>query len=127
MAWSVDRLDRSLQHPLSFLAELHALRVDLYLHQQRVDTTTPSGRALFGRMSVFAEFERALIQERVRAGLARAKARASGLADHASTSGPSSASAPRWPRAIGILRIAADPGVASGTVQRVKAALAHTA
>jgi DNA invertase Pin-like site-specific DNA recombinase len=65
MAWSVDRLGRSLQHLVGFLAELHALRIDLYLHQQRVDTTTPSGRALFGMMSVFAEFERAMIQERV--------------------------------------------------------------
>ena len=74
MAWSVDRLGRSLQHLVGFLAELHALRIDLYLHQQHVDTTTPAGRALFGMMSVFAEFERAMIQERVRAGLTRASA-----------------------------------------------------
>ena len=48
MTWSVDELGRSLQHLVGFLAELHALRIDLYLHQQRVDTTTPSGGALFG-------------------------------------------------------------------------------
>src|SRR6476661_6006306 len=73
MAWSVDRLGRSLQGLLSFLSELHALRVDLFLHQQGLDTTTPAGKAMFQMMGVFAEFERAMIQERVRAGLARAR------------------------------------------------------
>ena len=73
-AWSVDRLGRSLQDLLSFLVELHAKHIDLYLHQQGVDTTTPAGRALFSMCGVFAEFERSMIQERVKAGLARAKA-----------------------------------------------------
>ena len=73
MAWSVDRLGRSLPDLVSFLSELHALRIDLYLHQQGVDTTTPAGKALFQMMGVFAEFERSMIQERVRAGLARAR------------------------------------------------------
>src|SRR5215467_8095810 len=74
MAWSVDRLGRSLQDLVGFLSELHALKIDLYLHQQGIDTTTPAGKALFQMMGVFAEFERAMIQERVRAGLRRAKA-----------------------------------------------------
>jgi DNA invertase Pin-like site-specific DNA recombinase len=73
MAWSVDRLGRSLQDLIGFLSELHALGIDLFLHQQGVDTTTPSGKAMFQMMGVFAEFERAMIQERVRAGLARAR------------------------------------------------------
>ena len=73
MAWSVDRLGRSLQDLVGFLSELHALRIDLFLHQQGLDTTTPAGKALFQMMGVFAEFERAMIQERVRAGLKRAK------------------------------------------------------
>jgi DNA invertase Pin-like site-specific DNA recombinase len=73
-AWSVDRLGRSLQDLLGFLGELHAKHVDLYLHQQGLDTSTPAGKALFQMMGVFAEFERAMIRERVRAGLARAKA-----------------------------------------------------
>ncbi len=72
-AWSVDRLGRSLQHLVAFLGELHAKGVDLYLHQQGIDTTTPAGRAMFQMMGVFAEFERAMIQERVKTGLARAK------------------------------------------------------
>ena len=73
MAWSVDRLGRSLQNLISFLSELHALHIDLFLHQQGLDTTTPAGKAMFQMMGVFAEFERAMIQERVRAGLRRAK------------------------------------------------------
>jgi DNA invertase Pin-like site-specific DNA recombinase len=42
MAWSVDRLGRSLQDLVGFLSELHALRIDLFLHQQGLDTTTPA-------------------------------------------------------------------------------------
>src|SRR5499427_7837543 len=73
MAWSVDRLGRSLQDLVGFLSDIHALKIDLYLHQQGIDTTTPGGKAMFQMMGVFAEFERAMIQERVRAGLARAR------------------------------------------------------
>ena len=73
MAWSVDRLGRSLQDLIAFLSELHALGIDLFLHQQGLDTRTPAGKAMFGMMGVFAEFERSIIQERVRAGLLRAK------------------------------------------------------
>ncbi len=72
-AWSVDRLGRSLLDLVSFLQELHATGVNLYLHQQALDTTTPSGRAMFGMLGVFAEFERGIIRERVNAGLARAR------------------------------------------------------
>jgi len=72
--WSVDRLGRSLQGLLETLQELHDAGVDLYLHQQPLVTSSPSGRALFQMMGVFAEFERAMIQERVKAGVARAKA-----------------------------------------------------
>jgi hypothetical protein len=73
MAWSVDRLGRSLQDLIAFLSEIHAAGVDLYLQQQGLDTCAPSGRAMFQMLGVFAEFERALIRERVMAGLARAK------------------------------------------------------
>lgn len=70
-AWAVDRLGRSLQDLIHFLDDLRSLGIDLYLHQQRVDTSTPSGRALFQMLGVFAEFERSMISERVKAGLAR--------------------------------------------------------
>ena len=73
-SWSVDRLGRSLMDVLCLLQELHAADVDLYLHQQGVNTTTPTGKAMFQMMGVFAEFEREMIRERIAAGLARAKA-----------------------------------------------------
>ena len=72
-AWSVDRLGRSLQHLVGFLGELHAKGGDLYLHKQGLDTSTPAGRAMFQMLGVFAEFERTMIQERIKAGLARTK------------------------------------------------------
>ncbi len=73
-AWSVDRLGRSLQDLVTFLGELHGKGVDLYLHQQGIDTTTPTGKMMFRMMGVFAEFERTMIQERIHAGLGRARA-----------------------------------------------------
>jgi DNA invertase Pin-like site-specific DNA recombinase len=73
-AWSVDRLGRSLQHLVAFLGEVHAAGVDLYLHQQSVDTSTPAGKAMFQMLGIFAEFERAMIVSRVDAGLKRARA-----------------------------------------------------
>ena len=73
-AWSVDRLGRSLQDLVGFLGELNAAGCDLYLEKQAVDTTTPAGRALFQMLGVFAEFEAAMIRERTRAGLVRARA-----------------------------------------------------
>jgi DNA invertase Pin-like site-specific DNA recombinase len=73
MSWSVDRLGRSLQDLVAFLGELNAAGVDLYLHQQGVDTTTPAGKALFQMMGVFAEFERSMIADRVKTGIERAK------------------------------------------------------
>ena len=72
-AWSVCRLGRSLPDLIGLLGELQARDIDLYLHQQALDTSTPSGRMLFGMLSVFSEFERAMIRDRVMAGLDRAK------------------------------------------------------
>lgn len=71
--WSLDRLGRSLQHLIETVNELQAVGVDLYMHQQALDTTTPSGKLAFSIFGAFAEFERSLIRERVKAGLQRAK------------------------------------------------------
>src|SRR5205085_11163900 len=73
-AWSVCRLGRSLQDLVSFLGEINARGIGLYLHKQGLDTTTPAGRAMFGMLSVFSSFEREMIADRVRAGLARVRA-----------------------------------------------------
>ena len=74
LVWDVSRLGRSLQHLIRLMGDFHAKEVDLYLHQQGIDTTTPSGKAMFQMCGVFAEFERGMIQERVKAGLQRAVA-----------------------------------------------------
>ncbi len=121
MAWSVDRLGRSLQDLVGFLSEIHALRIDLYLHQQGLDTTTPSGKATFQMMGVFAEFERAMIQERVRAGLARARSegkrlgrpRINGVTENAIRAALKQKDRP------GVRQVAAQLGVSTGTVQRI--------
>ena len=65
-----------LQDPVGFLSELHVLGIELYLHQQGLDTTTPAGKAMFQMLGVFAEFERSIVRTRVVAGMARAKAKA---------------------------------------------------
>lgn len=78
-AWSVDRLGRSLSDLVAFLGDIQTRGVDLYVHQQGLDTSTPSGRLLFQLLGVFAEFERALIVERVKAGIARSRAQGTRL------------------------------------------------
>jgi DNA invertase Pin-like site-specific DNA recombinase len=119
---SVDRLGRSLQDLVGFLSELHALRIDLFLHQQGLDTTTPAGKALFQMLGVFAEFERAIIQERVRAGLARAKSEGKRLGRPpipAETEKAIRAALNKPGRTEGVRKIAARFGVDPGTVQRI--------
>ena len=71
--WSIDRLGRSLQHLVTTVNDLHASGVQLYFHQQALDTTTPSGKLMFGVFSSFAEFERDLIRERIKLGVERAR------------------------------------------------------
>ncbi len=126
--WSVDRLGRSLQDLVGFLSELHALGIDLMLHQQGLDTTTPAGKAMFQMMGVFAEFERAMIQERVRAGLRRAKAQGTKSGKPFGRPRIEAATETAIRKALakgtGIRKVAAEVGVGVGTVQRVKAELA---
>src|SRR4051812_33059929 len=74
MAWSIDRIGRSLADLLGIIQHLDAVGVDLYLDQQHLDTTTPTGRLLFQITGAFAEFERSMIRSRVNAGIARARA-----------------------------------------------------
>jgi DNA invertase Pin-like site-specific DNA recombinase len=127
MAWSVDRLGRSLQDLIGFLSELHALRIDLFLHQQGLDTATPAGKAMFQMMGVFAEFERSMIQERVRAGLRRAKdeGKQLGRPRIASELEARILKALKAPgRTDGVRKIAARFGVDPSTVQRISRPLA---
>lgn len=125
MAWSVDRLGRSLQDLVGFLSELHAAGVDLFLHQQGIDTTTPAGKAMFQMMGVFAEFERAMIRERVNSGLARAKAQGKTLGRPKIDEVTEAAIAEALKAGgTGIRKLAELHGVGTGTVQRIKDSLA---
>jgi DNA invertase Pin-like site-specific DNA recombinase len=120
-SWSVDRLGRSLQDLVGFLSEIHAKKVDLYLHQQGMDTTTPAGKALFQMMGVFAEFERTMIQERVKAGLERAKAQGKRLGRPPVSAKTEAKIRKLRDTGMGKLKIARTLSVGVSTVQRVVA------
>jgi DNA invertase Pin-like site-specific DNA recombinase len=122
MAWSVDRLGRSLQDLIGFLSELHALKVDLFLHQQGLDTTTPAGKALFQMLGVFAEFERSIIQERVRAGLARARSEGKVLGRPRIAADIETAIRTTLAGGTGMIKAAKMHGVDVGTVARISRA-----
>ena len=73
MFWAVDRASRNLTHLVQMMDDLHSKQVGMYFHQQAIDTTTPAGKAMFQMCGVFAEFERGILSERVKAGLNRAR------------------------------------------------------
>lgn len=123
--WSVDRLGRSLQHLVEMVNELHALGIDLYIHQQAIDTSTPAGKLAFSVFGALAEYERALIQERVKAGLDRAKRNGTKLGRPTNLNDSvRSAIVALRARDVSIRRIAAQLRVGTGTVYKVLAAVA---
>jgi DNA invertase Pin-like site-specific DNA recombinase len=73
LVWKIDRFGRSLKHLVNSLADLAALGVAFVSLRDNLDLSTPSGRLMFQIIGAMAEFERALIQERVRAGLRNAR------------------------------------------------------
>lgn len=119
-SWSVDRLGRSLQNLVEFLGELKGKGVDLYLHQQGVDTSTAGGRALFQMLGVFAEFERAMIVDRVKAGLKRAKANGATFGRPKIDPKIEDRIRKRLATGAGMLKVAKELGVGVSTVVRVK-------
>lgn len=118
-AWSVDRLGRSLQDLVGFLSEIQAAGVDLYLHQQALDTSTPAGRAMFQMLGVFSEFERSIIQARVRAGLETAKAKGVKLGRPTVSRETETQVKQLLAQGVGQLKIAKTLGVGVSTVRRV--------
>lgn len=119
MAWSVDRLGRSLQQLVGLLCDLQAKKVDLYLHQQGIDTTTPAGKAMFQMCGVFAEFEHAMIQERVKAGLERARTQGKTLGRPRTPIDVERKIQTARQQGKGIKKIARELGIGVSTVQRV--------
>jgi len=121
MAWSIDRMGRSLRNLLETIERLEATGVDLYFDQQNIDTTTPAGKLLFQVTGAFAEFERSIIQHRVNAGLARAGAQGKRLRRPKIDAKTEWAICQALATGQSILKTAAQFGVGSGTVQRIKA------
>lgn len=80
LVWRYDRFARSTQALVNALKEFQSLGVDFISYQENIDTTTPQGELIFTVMASIAQFERALISERVKAGMARAKARGKRIA-----------------------------------------------
>jgi len=119
-AWSLDRLGRSLQDLVAFLSELRASGTDLFLHKQALDTSTAAGKAMFGMVSVFAEFEADIIKERVKAGLARARAEGKRLGRRPVSEAVIGRIREQLAGGSGIIKTAKCIGVGVGTVHRVK-------
>src|SRR5471032_846144 len=118
-AWSVDRLGRSLTDLLGILQGLHDKGVDLFLHQQGLDTSTAAGKAMFQMLGVFAEFERGIIRERVNAGLARAKAKGTKLGRRRIRPSIEARILELRADGDGILKIGKKLGIGTSVVQRV--------
>ena len=121
--WSVCRLGRSLQDLVGLLGELQARGVGLYSHTQALDTTTPSGRMVFGMISVFSEFERAMIRDRVLAGLARTKAKGTRLGRPPMATAKVEAIRTLLTAGTGIRETARRTGAGTASVMRVKQTL----
>src|SRR6202140_4945140 len=117
--WSVDRLGRSLTDLLNILQELQEKGVDLFLHQQGLDTSTTAGKAMFQMLGVFAEFERGIIRERVNAGLARARAKGIKLGRRRVEPAVEARILELKAGGDGILKIGRKLGVGTSVVQRV--------
>lgn len=75
MCWSIDRLGRSLQNLIEILNELESMKIDLFFHQQAIDTSTPMGKMVFSILGALGAYERELIRERVISGLQTAKSK----------------------------------------------------
>ncbi len=126
-SWSVCRLGRSLQHLVGLLGDLNARGIDLYLHIQGIDTSTPSGRAMFGMLGVFAELERSLISERVIASLNRLRASGHTLGRPRLAPEKQHRVEKLLRSGLSINKTAKQARVGVGTVHRIKTAMAEAA
>ena len=118
-AWSVCRLGRSLTDLVNFLNQLYSRKIDLYLHKQGIDTSTPSGKAMFQMMGIFAEFERDIISERVKAGLARSKSQGTILGRPKIIDKVAKQVLELRQKNFGMIKIAKQLKIGTGTVQKV--------
>jgi DNA invertase Pin-like site-specific DNA recombinase len=129
MAWAIDRIGRSLVDLLSTIQTLEACQVDLYLDQQAIDTTTPTGKLMYQVAGAFAEFERGMARQRVIAGMKRAKELGPRPGKKAIGRPLNDPAALEKAKALlgegmGILKVAKTVGLGTGTVQRLKSTIA---
>src|SRR6267142_6251258 len=110
---------RVLTDLLTILQGLQDKGVDLFLHQQGLDTSTTAGKAMFQMLGVFAEFERGIIRERVNAGLARAKANGTTLGRRRVKPSVEARILQLRASGDGILKIGKKLGIGTSVVQRV--------
>jgi DNA invertase Pin-like site-specific DNA recombinase len=119
MAWAIDRMGRSLIDLLGTVQTLEACRVDLYLDQQSIDTTTPAGKLMFQITGAFAEFERSIIRQRVNAGLKRARDAGKQLGRPRIDPALEKRFQRQLQAGKGMLSVAKEYGVGTGAVQRI--------
>ena len=123
LVWKLDRLSRSLKDLMEFSSLLEGKGVDLVAYDQQIDTTTASGKLFFHMIGAFAEFERGIIVERVKAGIERSKI--NGTKSGRSHGRPPNVINPEElvlktrAEGKGILRIAKEIGIGTSTVQRI--------
>ena len=120
MAWAIDRLGRSLIDLLHTIEELKACGVDLYLDQQAIDSTTPAGKLMFQVTGAFAEFERSMIQQRIHAGLDRARANGKTLGRPLNDPRAVKVARDQLRAGVGINRVAKAVGLSNSTVAKIK-------
>jgi DNA invertase Pin-like site-specific DNA recombinase len=119
MAWAIDRVGRSLSDLLDTIQHLEACGVDLFLDQQAIDTTTPMGKLVFQLTGAFAEFERTMIRQRIKAGLKRAVAQGVKLGRPKIDSATERKVRKQLAKGVGILKVARSLGIGTGTVHRI--------
>src|SRR5262249_12826166 len=119
MVWAIDRVGRSLSDLLDTIQHLEACGVDLYLDQQAIDTTPPMGKLVFQLTGAFAEFERAMIRQRIKTGPKPGVA-PGGKTGRTKIDGATERKVRRQlAKGVGILKVARSLGIGTGTVQRI--------
>ena len=120
MFWSIDRASRSLQHLVEMMTELQSKNINMYFHQQNIDSSTPSGTAMLQMAGVFAQFESAMVKERVL--MSHEKARLEGK----TIGRPTTLTEDKIKsvcylksKGVGIKRIAKEVGIGIGSVYKI--------
>lgn len=124
-AWNVDRLSRSLKDLVTFMDDMRAVGCDIYIHQQHLDTSTPTGRMVFQVMGSIAEYERAIIIGRVKAGMSRARREGKHMGRPRLPEPKRQAIIAELRRGTGVKKTAALHEVGVLTVQRIKKEIAE--